>query len=312
VDHEPWEDVAERYGATGEGVAWKAVVNDYHWDRLTEAYEEALSLGTGTGAFGIFTVRMIEAEFATRQLAQRRQVNDWLEIEWIEGEVPLSFHELRDLVIGAADKMCAQFGWTHGPKTLVTVLARGANAPWAPGRHGFCVDKHPYDKICLPGYLTDDLAQLDEAMRHEYAHVMTLNRSNAQVPIWLDEAIAMRASSGMQGDAKQMFARGTWPWLSHEELGAAFRTDRESSAGQNLVWRGYQQSAAIGEYLGSTFGDRELGRLMDGFANNSVVADFLMRLRGREPVEEALREVYRFGVRELWVKAREWVNDTAG
>ena len=309
MDRDPWDDVAERYGASGEGAAWRAVQTDYHWDRLTEAYEGALSLGTGSGAFGIFTYRMIEAEYATRTAAKREQVTDWLEVEWIEGDVALSATELHRTLKGAADAVCEQFAWAHGPKTLATVLARSANAPWAPGRHGFCVDKFPYDKVCLPGYLTDSPADLTEAMRHEYTHVMTLNRAAGLVPIWLDEAIAMEASSGIAPDARAQFASGHWPWLAEEELAAAFSTDRESAAGQNLVWRAYQQSACLGAYLGSLQGDVGIGKFLDGFTNNSMVRDFVMRLRGQEPADEALREVYGFGVRDLWSRAQAWLKD---
>jgi hypothetical protein len=67
----------------------------------------------------------------------------------------------------------------------------------------------------------------------------------------------------------------------------------------------------MGSYLGTISGDRDLGKLMDAFSNNSVVADFFMRLRGREPVDEALHEVYRFGTKELWKRCLDWVKDTA-
>ncbi len=305
MEEQAWGRLAERYGATGEPGAWRAVQEDYYWDRLDVAYEAASSMGTGSYGLGLTLYRMVEAEYITRTHAQIDQVNDWLDLEWIPGEVALSFDELKDILVDAADQICSRFGWTHGPKTLVSILARSANEPWAPGRHGFCVDKTPYDKICLPGNLTDRPEELHEAMRHEYAHVMTLNRSDAQVPIWLDEAIAMQASGGLHPQAAQMFAASNWPWLAEHDLANAFRTDRESAQGQNLVWRAYQQSAAIGAYLASLKGERSLGDLMDGFTNNSMLSGLVMRFKGQEPVDEALHEVYGIGVAQLWEDCRE-------
>lgn len=304
MEDQAWGRLAERYGATGEPGAWKAVQEDYYWDRLDVAYEAASSMGTGSYGLGLTLYRMIEAEHITRNHAQVDELTDWLELEWIPNDVSLSLSEVKEILLDAADEVCRRFEWTHGPKTRVTILARSANAPWAPGRHGFCVDKNPYDKICLPGNLTDHPQELHEAMRHEYAHVMTLNRSDAQVPIWLDEAIAMQASSGLHPQAGQMFAAGNWPWLSEHDLIKAFRSDRESEHGQNLVWRAYQQSAAIGAFLANEKGEKFLGSLMDAFTNNSMLSDLVMRMKGQEPVDEALGEIYGFGVKKLWEECR--------
>jgi hypothetical protein len=46
---------------------------------------------------------------------------------------------------------------------------------------------------------------------------------------------------------------------------------------------------------------------MDGFANNSFIQNFWMRLKNTQPAEEALQEVYGFGVEDAFVNALDWL-----
>jgi hypothetical protein len=307
-ERKPWVDLSARYGANGEYGAWKLVQEDYYWDRIDQAYEAARSLGAGPMGLGITTYRMIEAEWMTRRESEQVEVNDWLTIEWVASDAELPFEPIRDQILRSCKVVADEFDYEDTPKVLVTLLARAANAPWAPGRHGFCVDKYPYEKICIPSALTHDVADLDEVIRHEYAHVMTMNRSNGLVPIWLDEATAMVAGGGGHKPAYLSFASGEWPWRKPMELAQAFQENRESPIGRQVVWQAYQQSAAMGEYLEFLKGKDGLGRLLDGYTNNTLLCNLFIRLRGEEPSEEALNEVYDFGIEALFYRTHEWLS----
>ncbi len=307
--HKPWVDLSSRYGANGEYAAWSVVQEDYYWDRIEPAYDAAKSLGSGSMGVGMTTFRLIEAEWVTRQVSEIREVNEWLQIEWVPDDADMPFSAIAAEAVRSCEKVCYDFGYKDRPKVLITLLARTANTPWAPGRHGFCMDKYPYEKVCIPSALTRDIADMDEVIRHEYAHVMNMNRSNGLCPIWLDEAAAMTAGGDLQRESLEKFASGEWPWVDPVTLSQGFQQNRESKDGREIVWRAYQQSAAIGEYLRLLQGLEGIGRLMDGYANNSLIVDLFIRLKGEEPTEEALNEVYDFGIEALFHRCLEQIKN---
>ena len=59
--------------------------------------------------------------------------------------------------------------------------------------------------------------------------------------------------------------------------------------------------------MSSLKGDQGLGDLMRGYTNNPLLVDLMMRIRGAEPTDEALQEVYGFGIAELFEGSREWL-----
>jgi hypothetical protein len=339
-----WAGPTGRYGAAGESGAWKVAYEHYYWDRLSEAYSAVSELGAGSGGHGLVGFRMIEGEWITRERGVILPVNDWLTIEVIpqevgsvslgsprpdplprrrepaDGEASAGSYQgetglpstLVESVVGACDEVAARFGFEHGPPVLLSVLARESNVPWMPGRHGYCIDKHPYDKICVPSYALHDREDLEHVVQHEYAHVVSLNLSQGRCPLWLDEAVAMVAGGGIDRRAWRLLESGVAEWRDARDLDAAFRGDREDEGARQAVWLAYQQSAVIGHFLASLDGDAGLGRLLRGFSNNTLVQEILMRARGQSAADEALREVYGFGVRELFSEAKGWLSKRTG
>lgn len=303
----PWSGATGRYGAAGEGGVWKVVYDHYYWDRLQEAFEAASELGAGSGGHGLVGYRMIEGEWITRAAGVVHQVAPWLHIEVIPDEQAEPIERLSDRVIDACDAVAARFGFEHGPSVMVSALAAESNVPWMPGRHGYCIDKHPYDKICIPHYSLFDHDDLHHVVQHEYAHVVSLNLSQGRCPMWLDEAVAMVAGGGVERRAWRLMSAGVAAWRGPIELDLAFRRNREEDVEREDVWLAYQQSAVIGFYLASLKGERALGELMRGLANNSFWSDLMLRIRGRTEVDEALRETFGIGEEEAFVKAREWL-----
>lgn len=291
----------------GEYSTHKDAYEDYLWERLEKAYDAISSLGAGTSGMAMTTYRLIEAEWLTRQRSEVIEINEWLSLELIPSEIFLSNDEIAEVVLEACDEVADRFDWAHGPATRVTLLTLSANTPWAPGRHGFCIDKYPFDKVCIPSALTNQKHLLKQVVLHEYAHVMTMNRSNGLCPLWLDEAVAMTAGGQIDPKARWEFQVGHWPWRDPMDLSRAFHQDRESHAGQQVVWQAYQQSAVLGAYLASLKGEESLGRLMYAYTNNAWIVNLLIRLKGEEPSEEALNEVYGFGVDELFKRSHDWL-----
>lgn len=283
---------------------WRLALENYYWDRLDEAFEQASALGAGSEAYGLRTYRLIEAEHLTRQSSRVRAVNDWLSVETIDAELGAGWDEVAQESLLACDDVAKRLAWTHGPPVLLTILADEADAPWTPGRHGFCVDKHPYEKICLPCYLLDDPNEFRNAVRHEYAHVVSLNWAQGKCPRWLDEAIAMRMGGELDQRALSHFGREPADWLGWRDLDDAYLEDREAELGRRKVWLAYQESALIGRFLVAQGGESSLGDLLRRLGRSGLGEALATRILERPPGESAVRQVYGFGLAELFEAAR--------
>ena len=295
--------MGSRYGSVGEHGEWKNAVEHYHWDRLQQAFDLSLELGVGaTGVYGRF-FRQIEAEHVTRVHAMLYNPTDWLTLESILSETE-GASGWEQTVLQACDKIASRLGWQHGAPTMISVLAGESDAPWAVGRYGYCVDKFPYDKICVPQASLFN-GQLSETVTHEYAHVITLNLSEGTVPRYLDEAVAMVAQGEPDYRVLRGFANEQIRWLPVEEINATYVQEMQAGGGQQL-WFAYQQSAAIGHYLVSLNGEAGLGDLLRAFSDNSTLTELRMRIVGQSPADEALQQVYGFGERELFERALRW------
>lgn len=303
-----WVGLVDRYGPAGEAQAWGVAYQHYLWDRLEQAREAADALGAGEAGLGLFTYRMIEAEYLTRQSAEVTPITDWLELEAHPG-ASAQRRGLAKACVAACDDVARMFGYAHGPATRITILAEAAITPWTPGAHGFCVDKYPFEKICLPAELLHDPENLAGAIRHEYAHAMAINRSQGRCPLWLDEAIAMVADGAFDEEAWREFADGKAEFYNAEDLESAFHDDRDDPEGRDEVWYAYQQASILGEYLGETYGEQELGRLLDSIGSPGVFGEVMRRLRADDPAEPALRKVYGFGIAELFERAIAWLRE---
>lgn len=299
-------DLSRRYGPVGEAGAWKLVSESYYWDRLEEAEAIAQRLGAGAQGIGGQWMRLIEAEAITRRESTVAKINDWLELELIEEECPPAM-ELGAEIEASCQAVANRFGWTPGPLVRVMVMAKDADTPWTPGRHGFCVDKHPFEKICIPYGSLNSAEELDHVIRHEFAHVMTLNWAQGGCPIWLDEAIAMISAEGPASGAKNRFRRGQWDWLDPHPLSAAFGLDRTDSHGQALVWQAYQQSALIGQWMLEEAGPAGIGRVLQELGTGGFWPRLMRRALGQEEVDHALRQAFGQNSEEVFDSVWDWL-----
>jgi hypothetical protein len=303
--HAPDRTLASVYGGAGERFAWKAVQDLYKADRLEEAYKQALELGAGTMAYGLTTYRMIEAEWQTRRQSTTRKLSKLLTLEWIPEAVG-NIDEIESAVLKACDETSRRLDLRQETPTLVTILAEEANTPWTPFRHGFCTPKARFAKICIPHYLTADAGRLQAALRHEYAHVLSLSAASELCASWLDEAVAMQIGDSQDPGAWADFADGSVPWLTPGRLNGAFLKDRESEPGRSEVRLAYLQSACLGAFLVHLRPEAALGRLLSAHSS-SYWERLWCVVRNEQPTDAALRRVYGFASRELFARARAWI-----
>lgn len=301
--------LANRYGAAGERGDWQVVIRQYERDNLKSAYEKAKSLGAGTGGYGIVTFRLIEAEYYTRRDGIQESLNDWLTIEFVEERVGPIRDEVVATVLKSCDAVAELLGFEHSVPVMMTFLSPEADVPWVPGRHGFFIDKKEYSKICIPDYALNNQGVLEEVVRHEYAHLVNLARSLAQIVTWLDEGIAMVVSGRGDDDAWRRLASEEYEWHAPRELDRAFTSDRSDEGNRNYIWAAYQQSAAITAYLYHQKGIAGLRELLDAHADNNLVTDIWLRLTNQVPTQEAIHQVYGISENELFDQAHEWLQE---
>jgi len=309
-----WAGDMARYGIAspaGGGLSagvWQFAVEAYYWDRLEQAHDLAVELGVAL-PWQEWFFRLIEAEAITREASHTLQVDPQLTLEVVGSEVPHE-EQVSEAVAFATGEVRRRFGWAEGANTMVSVLAEQTNAPWTAGRDGYMMDKYPFDKICVPRKVTANRAYFESVIRHEYAHVMVLNLSQGKAATWLHEAVTMVAQNWSRDEDWAKFANGQEPWLSPAALNAAFNDQHDPNRfhARSLA---YSQSAALGFYLKTFSGEPKIGELLRAFADNSNWTELKMNLTGQSPADEALRQVYDFGEKDLFSKALNWLGSLA-
>ena len=296
-----------RYGSAGGYGAWDLVLDQFYEDRVDEALEGALSLGTfPDGQNGIY--RMIEAEALARKGAVIYDLNNHVRMEvpesWGTDDVKAVGHHLGQAISEVQGRM----GVYEAFPVMVSFMPESVDAPWTPGRYGYMVDKVPFDKIVLPAHLKGNWMELESATRHEYAHVLNLNLSEGAVPNWLDEAIAMVMGDQRDGEFRRRVRSGGLEWLDPDELSDRFEHDRSTRSGMQSVRWAYGQSAELGYALVEMGGEAKLADLMREFSNNSTWQELKMRFKRQSADDEALREVYGVGVEAFFGEVQERVS----
>lgn len=239
VPARPYEPLTARYGSIGEGGEWRLAIDAYYRDDLGPAYAMAQNLGAGFGGAALRWYRMIEGEAMTRERARTEELETWLTVEWDPSELHLTEEHKRAL-LDPCRRVAERLGWNFEMPVRVAVLLGEADAPWHGARFGYCVDKIPYDKVCLPFRAAQDPAELARVMAHEFTHVVTLNLTQNRIPHWLDEGLAqLMEGADTQGE----------DWLDPEPLNAAFETDRRTDDGLHHARDAYAQALILVRHL---------------------------------------------------------------
>jgi hypothetical protein len=289
-------------------VDWQVALAHYESERLAEALDAALESGMGQAGQYLSLFRTIEAEALTAARSKVVPLNETLEMEWIEEEVGPYDDWIAERIAVSTGSVGERFAYSHESRVRFTVLAQQTDAPWLFGRYGYCTPKTPFYKICMPLGIVGDEAEFGRTIRHEYAHVVVGTLSERRAPRWLEEAVAMLAEGGVPRREARRFAEGEEEWLGPAEVSADLGEHGESEE----KWLAYMQAGLVGMYLAHVGGEESVARMLRGFADHSPWKEMWLRIRGLSPEEEAVRQVYGVGLRELFRRAGEWVRAFRG
>jgi hypothetical protein len=295
---------AAHIGIGSESAAWKAAMELYYDDKVVAAFELVESNAAGYGGSLLSTYRLIEGEARTRQVSDRHKLSPTLELEWVPHEVA-HHNAIGEVILNASGAITRRLQWDQHESVLATILVAEANADWHEARYGYCVDKTPYDKICLPHASCHDPGELWRVTAHEFAHVVVLNMAQKLAPHWLDEGIACLMEGRSAERAAERLHRGAI-WRTPAQMSGAFDVDRRDPSNMHGVSAAYDQGTVLVAYLHSVAGDPGLVKLLQAFTEHSRWTDLVTRVAGRDPVEVALHQVHAFGQAELFARAVQW------
>lgn len=291
---QPFAPLSARYGTTGQYGEWREAIEAYLRDQVTEAYALAQEMGAGYQAGGLAWSRMIEGEALTRQNATIVSLRPWLSLEYDASDVHIGEAE-QHTIVDACERVAGRLGWNFEVEVRVMIMRGEVDAPWHGARYGYCIDKYPFDKICIPQRAALSHGSLWPVIAHEFTHVVTLNLTQKRIPHWLDEGLAMLMEGREAHPAPE--------WFDPIELNGAFEGDRRDVDGLNRSQEAYFQSAQLVRYLYRLGGDAKLAQLVRAFTNNNFWTEIRINLLGEPSVEEALHEVYGLSQDDLFRKA---------
>ncbi len=136
---------------------------------------------------------------------------------------------------------------------------------------------------------------LDRVLPHEMAHLIFRDHIGfkGQVPLWLDEGVAMRQEKGGRSQAIQVmkFLVGRGEFINLEDL---TRMDIRGSEDKRLVKIFYAQSVSLVSFIIEEYGRRRF-------------VEFCRRLRDGSSINQALGSVYPNTIRNLEILQERWV-----
>jgi hypothetical protein len=237
--------------------------------------------------------RMVDAEFATRQQAQRRRLGEHLEVE-----APLDLPaELLDRIGSAfassAERVAVALSLRWGRSILLSLVPEDAFVEFMRARFGYYAERTERHKVCLPpcAWRTGELSR---ALRHEVAHAGVHELAGDRCPRWLNEGVAV----SLEGEPhpvevrRHRLSRRKGEAPSWEEISGELGS-WEVPLGSAISEAAYYRSGAFARYLTGRFG---WGRLRQALAWMG---------EGRS-VERAIRKATGTSLGRLW---EEWGRD---
>ena len=164
-------------------------------DLASEALQRAQRVGFPPGSLYDFQ-RMVEAEYSSRQSAQRIRIAEQIIVEadptywgdyWdkICSEVPSAVGEVESVLDARWSK-----------PVLITLIPDQEWVAFLHARYGYYTDRADSHKVCLPPVAIRPRSQLSRAVRHEVAHAAVSQLAGKGAPRWLNEGIAVNIEGG--------------------------------------------------------------------------------------------------------------------
>jgi len=291
------------FGITDDAAFWSVVYALYDEDKLDAAQDVLDKLGDGVrGVTYLSLVRLVESEFHTRRTGTRKDLTDWIKIEYIPGEQEPSIEAISHAVVQLLQAERQRFGWQGPDKVLITLLSAEKDAPWATARFGYCAQKADYYKICIPFHATVDPHRFVNVLQHEFAHVISLSQSKGRVSSWMGEGFSVYAAGELLDHSRRYFLAAPKSWLGPEPLERQFRPSLD--LGTQEKWLAYQQSAWVVWYMTKLKGEPTLMQVLGEYADESILRNLKLLALGESKTRDAVQHVYGLGLEELFEKSR--------
>ena len=276
---------------------WDAALEKYLEDDVEEAMALIRRKGIGVGGEYGRWFRVFEAEATTRSRSRVKSLGDEITLEFVPAEALSILDQLSRRMIVGCTKVAKRFQFSMDAPCRVAVLAEETDGPWAVSPYGYCIEKEPYYKICLPAYLLDDLEEAEMAVAHEFAHVICMELADGHAPRWLEEAISMLVEYGDDADDRPE------NWLSPADLESLLQTPSDDELLEDRMWEAYQQCGVLGRYLQSIGGDKGIAELLVRHTDEGMFKNLKLAIQGKARVDAAVHEVYGISVDALFDQA---------
>ncbi len=281
----------------------------YYDDNLDAAWEHGLERGLSRTDVKFY--RLLEAEYLTRKQATIVALNDKLSLEYDPHERGFDPHRIPGLIREECDGLTRRFQWPYEAPVRVTILIEAVDAPWHYHRAGYCIDKYPFEKICIPASALLDEPELRYLIRHEFMHAVTLNLCNGHEPVWLTEGVSVFVEGQGTTSYWRRFQAGQSEWRSPMYLNGGIKANRWGDS-VDPIREGYEQASIVVSYLHHLGGDQKLITLMKDIGDESFGRNFKRTLLGQNRTDAALRDVYGLTEEKAFQRAFEWLKKLNG
>jgi hypothetical protein len=278
------------FGIVDEFPYWNSVFELYADDNLKEATALMDQIGVGMYADYATPGDFIYLEAATSEDSEIIRIDDSLEVEVIQEQLPFTFDALAEQVRSAYKHVRSQFG-SRAPAsaTLLTLVVQDAVIPTAAFRDGYITFKKMYGKICLP--MPQDLSQIARGFRRGLIYQYGMELSAAQADLWLLEAAtSITEDGGLESPGA---------WLDPQPLDRALLEESDTREGFARLAAGRWQCRQIAEFLLQKGGSGNLVSCLAEHAKKSSFPGF------GTITSRAMKATYGFSLDRLFGEDRD-------
>ena len=281
---------------------WISALKLYRQDQVVEAFQIASSTGLGDMAEFASPLQILDAEARTSEQSLITRINDWLEVETIQGQVAIPPQEIGRIAENAIRQVWSKIGLRLGADTLITLLSSDAVLPGFVDATGYVTLKRPYAKYCLHATAAEDSNRLSVQIQMLAACHAAALISSGMAPPWLISATEALTDLSIPNETRYGFCSGGLKWhepvaLNRRLRGQEFDDDTVQSAIEAL-----DQSVLVGRYLLETGGVKAFRDCLSYHSPASILQYFVL-LFSNDPTRDACKKIYGFAPEYLFEQA---------
>ena len=294
------------HGSIINNFALDEVVRELYFDdNIEAAWEHGLERGLSREDVRFY--RLLEAEHLTRQRAVILSIEPQLSLEYDPNEKGFDPEVTPYVVRDECNALARRFQWKYDEAIRVTILTTEVDTPWSYYRAGYCVDKYPYEKVCIPAYSLHAPNEFGRILRHEFMHAVTLNVCNGHEPVWLTEGLSVLVENQIRSRYWMKFKMGLLEWRTAMFLNGGIDGNRWDQSEVDRIRQGYEQAYIVVSYLHKLEGDKGLIALMKAIGDESVARNVKRTILGQSNTDSALRSVFDLSEEAVFQEAYKWL-----